>query len=75
MTTYTIRVITAAGTNASEVGESYTGFGCSWRNSVDRCDSDGSGRVFIDCGSAELRDAISDELVDDDRVVGFSDIG
>lgn len=47
-TTTTIRVTTAAGARASEVGAAHVGAAGSWRNSVDRCDSDGGGRVFRD---------------------------
>lgn len=65
----TIRVYTAAGTNASEIGEAHASGLASWRNSVDRCDADGGGRVFIDCDD-DVADEIQTRLDDDDRVTG-----
>jgi len=65
----TIRVTTAAGTNASAVGESYGSHeGCSWRNSVDSCDSDGCGRVFVDCDDPDTAAMLGAYMDGDDRV-------
>ena len=45
----TIRVYTTAGIRASKVGSAFGSLdGVDWRDSVDRCDSDGGGRVFLD---------------------------
>lgn len=67
-----ICVTTAPGTNASEVGEAYSGvFGGSWRNSVDACDSDGCGRVFIDYPTADEAEYAAGEMHDDDRVESY----
>lgn len=68
----TIRVYTAPGTNASEVGEVFASLGGEWRNSVDQCDSDGAGRVFIDCPDRETADYITTQMEDDDRVQLYS---
>jgi hypothetical protein len=73
-TTYTtIRVRTAPGTNASRIGERYGGLdGVAWRNSVDRCDSDGCGRVFLDCEDEETAEYVRQQLEDDDDVKSYS---
>jgi hypothetical protein len=71
--TVTIRVTTAPGTNASKLGDVYGHFeGVAWRNSVDRCDSDGCGRVFLDCDDANTADFIESELDNDDRVKSYT---
>lgn len=68
----TIRVMTAAGTNASEVGNTYGSIeGVAWRNSVDRCDSDGGGRVFLDCDNEEIAEDIRERLELDDAVTKY----
>jgi hypothetical protein len=68
----TIKLVTAASTNASAVADPY-GFidGVSWRNSVDNCDSNGCGRVFLYCDSNEIADSLIPELEADDDVVDF----
>lgn len=68
----TVRVVTAPGTNASRVGESYRYEGVTWRNSVDGCDSDGCGRVFLDCGGEETAAFVRDQMDNDDRVMKYS---
>jgi hypothetical protein len=70
----TIRVVTNAGTNASAVGEAYSGMDgvIRWRNAVDRCDFDDAGRVFIDCDDMETAALISDYLDGDDRVQSYT---
>ena len=46
--TITLKLTTAAGTNASAIGDAYSAYdGVSWRNSVDSCDADGNGRVLL----------------------------
>jgi hypothetical protein len=67
-TTTTIRVYTAAGTNASDIGESLACEGVMWRNAVDGCDSDGGGRVFLDCDDAETAAYVSAALECDERI-------
>jgi hypothetical protein len=68
----TIRVTTAPGTNASLIGEAYAGHdGVSWRSSVDRCDSDGCGRVFLDCDSDADFDEICKLLQDDAEITQY----
>lgn len=68
----TIRVATMPGTNASRIGEGYAGYeGVSWRDSVDRCDSDGGGRVFLDCDSPETVNFVCDQLYADEDVQSF----
>jgi hypothetical protein len=69
----TIRVYTAAGTNASGVGEAYGSIrGVAWRNSVDACDRDGGGRVFLDCDSEDVADYVRDQLDSDDDVTLYN---
>lgn len=69
----TLKLTTAAGSNASLVGERYSAFdGVSWRNSVDACDSDGCGRVFLDCTDDEVAAQVCDELETDDEVTQFA---
>ncbi len=70
-TKFTIRVTTAPGTNASAIGESYAGHGCSWRNSIDRCDSDGCGRVFLDCEDEATHEFVCTLLENDDSVTRY----
>lgn len=66
----TIRIVTADGTSASRIGSIYaTEPGTSWRNSVDRCDGDGHGRVFIDCDSDVAAVHICAQLENDERIV------
>jgi hypothetical protein len=67
----TISVVTAPGTNASTVGEAYGSIGAAWRNSVDRCDDDGCGRVFLDC-DREAVGYICEELDADERVTNYT---
>lgn len=71
-TTVTIRVYTMPGTNASSIGESYRYEGVTWRNSVDGCDSDGCGRVFLDCDSEETAEFVRGELENDGRVQQYA---
>jgi len=66
----TIKVTTVAGSNASMVGERYGAFdGVAWRNSIDCCDSDGGGRVFLDCQDEAVADYVRKQMSDDDEVV------
>jgi hypothetical protein len=68
----TIRVVTAAGTNASRIGDGYGGYdGVTWRNSVDRCDSDGHGRVFLDCDDEGTAEFVREQLEQDDDVISY----
>ena len=68
----TIKVTTAPGTNASEVGQVYGAFdGVSWRNSVDACDADGCGRVFLDCDDYATVQDICERLEVDDRIRSY----
>ena len=68
----TIRVVTAAGINSTALGDAYSAYdGVSWRNSVDNADSDGCGRVFLDCDSAEVTEYVSERLEADDRVDAY----
>jgi len=70
-----LKLTTAAGTNASLLGDAYAGFdGVSWRNSVDNCDSDGNGRVFLECESDEVAEFVAEHLEDDDRIVAYGNI-
>lgn len=82
MSKATIKLITAASTNASAVGDSYTygnfpGCSISWGNSVDNCDSDGEGRVFLTIGADtpealdETLDFLIKEIRGDDQVSDF----
>lgn len=68
----TIRVVTAPNANASAVGDAHSWDGTAWRNSIDRCDTDGCGRVFIDCDSPEIAVFVREQLENDDRVVSYS---
>lgn len=69
-TSVTLRLTTAAGTNASSIGETYAAYdGVNWRDSVDSCDSNGNGRVFLDCKSAEVAEYISEKLENDSNIV------
>lgn len=68
----TIRVATAAGTNSTALGDGYAAYdGVAWINSVDNADSDGCGRVFLDCDSVEVVEYVSERLESDDRVVWY----
>jgi hypothetical protein len=67
----TIRVYTAPGTNASQVADSY---GVPWRDSVDRCDSDGGGRVFLDCDDDAVEHVVG-LLHQDERVMDYEVLG
>lgn len=68
----TIKVTTADGTNATEIGDAYAAnAGVSFRDSVDRCDADGNGRVFLDCESDECAEFITEELENDERIVSY----
>lgn len=67
----TISIRTAPGTSASAVGDAHTAEFGSWRDSVDRCDSDGCGRVFIECDTDDVN-YIADRLDDDARVVDYT---
>ena len=65
----TIRVYTVTGANASEVGSRYANECVLWRDAVDRCNSDGTGIVFLDCYSEDelvclLADLDNDRQVD-----------
>ena len=63
---------TAAGINSTALGDAYSAYdGVSWRNSVDNADSDGCGRVFLDCDSAEVTEYVSERLEADDRVDSY----
>ena len=63
----TIKVYTAAGTNASRVGESYVSDGVvAWRNAVDRVNSDGTGIVFLDVEDIAVADVLDMLDADDD---------
>jgi hypothetical protein len=53
---------TQPGTHASRIGETYAPYGCSWRNSVDSCDSNGCGRVFLDCKDEATRKYIGEQM-------------
>lgn len=70
-----IKLVTAAGTNASAIGDRYAMGNyegtVNWRNSVDRCDSDGEGRVFLHCSNRADADAIAELLKDDEEVTDF----
>ena len=68
----TICVVTATGTNASVVGEAHSWPGVGWRNSVDCCDCDGHGRVFLDCQDEETAEFVEEQLETDVRVVSYS---
>ena len=71
----TIRIVTNPGTNASEVADThchgdYAGT-VRWYGSVDRVDSEGCGRVFIECSDPDDADAIGSQLDDDDDVQSY----
>lgn len=69
----TIIVTTCGGTNSSLLGDAYAAYdGVSWRNSVDNCDSDGNGRVFLDCDCEESAEYVAEQLDADDRVVSYA---
>lgn len=68
----TIKVTTNAGTNASEIGDAHACDGVAWRNAVDGCDSDGRGRVFIDCDDEATAEYVRDQLDGDDRVASYN---
>lgn len=71
----TIKVTTAPGTNASQVGDACGAYeGVSWRDAVDNCDANGNGRVFLVVygEDREVNAAfVEEELEGDDRVVEF----
>lgn len=69
----TLKIVTAASSNASQIGERYAYEGVRWRNSVDRCDSDGCGRVFLDCKDVETAEYIINQMEDDNEVVEVSE--
>jgi hypothetical protein len=50
------------------LGDAHAWEGVSWRNSVDRCDGDGCGRVFLDCEDADVADFVCEQLEADARV-------
>lgn len=71
--TITLKLTTAAGTNASAIGDAYSAYdGVSWRNSVDSCDADGNGRVFLDCDSEEDADYVLELMDSDDCIVSVT---
>ena len=66
----TIKVYTKPGTNASEIGSIYgASEGISWKNAVDRCNSDGTGIVFIvvDEDAVDI-DYLIDQMNEDDAI-------
>jgi len=65
----TLVVVTGAGANASAVGERYSYEGVSWRNSFDRCDCNGYGRVFLDCVDQDVADFVVEQMTDDNEVI------
>ena len=71
----TLLLTTAAGTNASQVAEvhcsGHWNGSVNWRDSVDRADSEGAGRVFIDCENEIDADAIAEQLESDDSVICY----
>ena len=67
----TFKVEIAAGANASEIGEVLAAGIGSWRNSVDRCNSDGTGIVFIDCETEDEADAVAELMEVEDAVVSY----
>lgn len=68
----TIKIVTSPGSSATMLGDAYSANdGVSWHSSVDCCDSDGNGRVFLDC-EQDVVEYITQMLDDDDRVVSYS---
>lgn len=73
--TITIKVVTGPGVKASIVGEAFASVGyISWRDSVDNCDDNGHGRVFLDCPNDDSVDYIENELENDDRVISYETV-
>jgi hypothetical protein len=73
--TFTYRVFTAPGTNASKIGETYAAFdGVSWRNAMDKCDDDGSGRVFLDMADETAAEMVSTAMETDDDVIRYTEL-
>jgi hypothetical protein len=73
-TTVTICITTAAGSKASRVGERYAAtFEGDWRNSVDACDANGCGRVFVMFPDEAAYDAASEVMDGDDDVISYRD--
>lgn len=69
----TIKVYTNAGTNASEVGDRYGYYeGVRWHSSCDRVDSDGLGRVQLDCDCEEIAQFVICELEEDNDVESYA---
>ena len=68
----TLKVITKPGTHASKIGDAYGhADGVSWRDSVDHCDSNGCGRVFLDYDSHDIGEWLAGELDADERVDSY----
>ncbi len=68
----TILAVIAPETNAGKIGDVYAAFdGVSWNNSLDNCDNDGNGRVFLVCDSTEVVEFVCEQLDADDRIVRY----
>ena len=71
-TNFVFAVETSKDVNASRVGERYGAFdGVEWYGATDSVDSDGNGRVWLECDDRETFQLICNELSDDDDVVSF----
>ena len=65
----TFRVEIAAGVSASSAGEIVASVDGSWRNAVDRCNSDGTGIVFVDCETEDDADAVEEAMEAEESVL------
>ena len=67
----TFKAEIAAGESASSVGEIVASVGGSWRNAVDRCNSDGTGIVFVDCETEDDADAVAEVMDAEESVLSY----
>lgn len=68
----TLKIVTGPGTNASAVADAHTHGdwrgNVRWYGSVDRVDSEGCGRVFVECEYPGDAKSIASQLDEDDNV-------
>lgn len=71
---FTLKLVTASGSNATEIGEVYGAYdGVTWRDAVDNCDASGFGRVFLECEDQDTVDFVEMELQHDGRILEWSE--
>lgn len=71
----TLKLTTAAGTRSTMIGDSYATYdGVSWRNSVDNCDTNGAGRVYLECDDQDAADFVAEKLDVDADIVSYQQV-